>query len=187
MIYQLVNNIKKKLISVDGINQVGFGPIERYNQKEVRYPYVNMELNYYSVNDYTKRYYFTFYFMDRGYDQYTTYNKCQLLAKTFFSDPELEIEDYNLNYFYLDFRDQISGVYSQINLYGDMNVECQLDNTSCQKYILTEFGDYIKLEDEMGYILVNDTCIIYDGQKYILTEEGYYILLEEEVGIINRD
>ena len=88
MIYRLVDQLKRKILNIPGINQVGFGSIEDYSSKEVKYPYVNISINNYYVNDYTKQYSLTFYFMDRGKDAYTSYNKTQTFIQHFLSDQD---------------------------------------------------------------------------------------------------
>lgn len=151
MIYKIVEDLKVLGINIDSVNQVSFGTIEEYKSKEVKYPYINISIGKYDVYDWTKRYTLNIHILDRNKDQYIAYNKTSTIMQEFLSNPDLEIDTYKMNYFNLQFPDQIYGVTSTIQLYGEVNLECGLFVDT--HYIITEQGDYIRLENNEGRII----------------------------------
>lgn len=142
-IYKSSITIKDEAIRLQGINMASFGDIRLYdNKKSIQYPYVNIDvINSKTVNNAAKFHTVRIYICDRNVP-YIAYNKCDLLLDELML--LLEISNYTTNYFNLDFKDQVNGVYTDIVFESDVNLKCVTDDLSNVTWITDENGNYHK-------------------------------------------
>lgn len=142
-IYKSSITIKDEAIRLQGINMASFGDIKLYdNKKSIQYPYVNIDvINSKTVNNAAKFHTVRIYICDRNVP-YIAYNKCDLLLDELML--LLEISNYTTNYFNLDFKDQVNGVYTDIVFESDVNLKCVTDDLSNVTWITDENGNYHK-------------------------------------------
>ena len=138
-IYTIVNNLKNDAMNTEMVNMSSFGDISLYDNKAtILYPYINIDIvNNQVFNNGVKRYIFRIYVIDRN-EPYQSYNKTELILNTFVNS--LDIPNYTINYFTLDFQDVVNGVYTDIPVEIDMNSTSQYDN---KRYIILENGDFV--------------------------------------------
>lgn len=142
-VYNLSNTIKTQSMRLVGVNMASFGDIRLYdNKKSIQYPYVNIDVvNSKTVNNAAKFHTVRIYICDRNVP-YIAYNKCDLLLDELML--LLEISNYTTNYFNLDFKDQVNGVYTDIVFESDVNLKCVTDDLSNVTWITDENGNYHK-------------------------------------------
>ena len=148
-IYNIVNNLKNDAINTEMVNMSSFGNISLYDNKAtILYPYVNIDIvNNQVFNNGVKRYIFRIYVVDRN-EPYVAYNKTELILDNLMM--KMGVQNYTTNYFTLDFKDVVNGVYTDIPVEIDMNLTCtQYDNKG---YIILENGDFVShyLLNEVG-------------------------------------
>lgn len=137
-IFELVNQLKTKALSLSMCSGSDYGDISLYEDKEVTYPFINIDIVSSNVtNNGSKRYTFRIYSMDRNVP-YIAYNKAELLLNDFMN--EFGVYNYTLNFFTLEFNDLINGVFADITIDVKMDLVCAPVYDS--EYIILENGDY---------------------------------------------
>lgn len=156
-IFELVNDIKMKAESINTCNQAIYGNISLYdNMSTIQYPFVNIDVvNSTVFHNSAKRYTLRIYVLDRNVP-YVAYNKCELILKNLMS--LYGIVNYRMNYFTLNFADQVNGLYVDITYDIPMNLGCQI-------------------YEGMGYIILENSDFI---SKYLLLEDEGRIKLEQK-------
>lgn len=122
-IYKLVNYIKDKAMKINGVNMASFGDIQLYNNKSIiAYPYVNIDIRTDNViNNSSDKYIFNIYVVDRN-EPFIAYNKCELILDNLMS--QLEIPNYTINYFTLNYNDLVNGISVSIDVDEITNLNC---------------------------------------------------------------
>lgn len=147
-IYELVKYIKRKAIELPMCNYSDFGDLSLYEEKEVLYPLINIDIvNSKVVDNSTKAYTFRIYSMDRN-QPYIAYNKCEDLLITLMN--QLTITDFTSTFFTLNFKDVINGCYCDVTFTTPIGLECIFSEET--GYFILENGDFIK-----HYLLLEDT------------------------------
>lgn len=144
-IYNITNNLKSVAINIPMVNMASFGDIMEYDNKaDIRYPYVNIDVVNASVVNYAQTYMFRIYVCDRN-EPYIAYNKAEAIINTFLKNNNINAERYTINYFTLNFKDLVHGVWADIQMQVPLVFDCDeiqaLENDS---YIITDNGDLIK-------------------------------------------
>lgn len=144
-IYNIVNKLKTIAINIPMVNQSSFGDLMDYDNKAtIKYPYVNIDCLTSSIVNYAQNYTFRIYVCDRN-EPYIAYNKTEAIINTFLKNNEISAERYTLYYFSYNFKDQVNGVYADIQVEVPLVFDCDeiqaLENDS---YIITDNGDLIK-------------------------------------------
>lgn len=157
-IFQTINDLKASAMLIKGVNMASYGDISLYDNKtDIMYPYVNFDIvNSRVSNNCNKQYTFRIYVMDRNVP-FVAYNKCELILKELSN--KLDVSNYLINYFTLDYKDLVNGVFADITI--DTNIDL-----SCIKQIITE----------ITYIILENSDYI--NQYYLSTENGYKFILE---------
>lgn len=119
---ELINNIIEISKNNTTCNQALFGDIRLYDDMEVLYPLINIDIVKSKVTNNCKTYTFRIYAIDKNINPYIAYNKCELLLNQILG--ECEIYNFLINYFDLDYKDQVSGTYTDIQYSIKMNTEC---------------------------------------------------------------
>lgn len=137
-ILELVKQLKTKALSLSMCSGADYGDISLYEDKEVTYPYINIDVVGSNVtNNSSKKYTFRIYSMDRN-APYIAYNKAELLLNDFMN--EMGVYDYTINFFTLEFKDQINGVFADITI--DTSIDLICIPIYDRPYIILENGDY---------------------------------------------
>ena len=124
-IYTITNKLKTIAINIPMVNQSSFGDIMEYDDKAtIKYPYVNIDVVSASVVNYAQTYTFRIYVCDRN-EPYIAYNKTEAIINTFLKNNEINAERYTINYFTLNFKDQINGVWADITIQAPLEFDCE--------------------------------------------------------------
>lgn len=101
-----------------------FGDIMEYDNKStVKYPYVNIDVVKSSVNSFIQTYTLRFYVCDRN-EPYVAYNKTETILNNIFKRNDIDSNNYTINYFSLDFKDKVNGVWADVVVQIPLNVNC---------------------------------------------------------------
>jgi len=139
----LVERLKYNAIRNPLVNMSSFGDIQLYNNKStIKYPYVNWDVINSDVDKYIKTYTIRIYVCDRNLTPYNAYNKCETILDDLLQ--ELEIEKYGVQYFTLNYGDQVDGCYSDFQIEVPMSGNCVYQ--SLFSHILLEEGSFQLLE-----------------------------------------
>lgn len=139
MILTTVNNLKLAAINTPMCNQSSFGDISLYdNKSDIKYPYCNIDVVTGFVSNFAIEYTFRLYVCDRN-EPYIAYNKTEQILTQIINS--LDLGSYTINYFTLDFKDQVNGVWADIKIDDKVNIPC-VSTTS--EYTTLENGDLIK-------------------------------------------
>ena len=129
-----------------------FGDISLYDDKAtIAYPYVNFDIVNSSVINYVKTYTIRMYVCDRNIP-YIAYNKTELIADDLLKT--LDTDVYNMNYFTLDFKDVVNGVWCDFEIQTALEGGCTY-NSLFNNSLLLEDGNFIVLENGDLIILNN--------------------------------
>lgn len=144
MIRALVDRIKFTAISHPLVNMASVGDISLYDDKAtIKYPYVNVDVVSNYINQFLKTYTMRIYVCDRN-EPYIAYNKTELIITDIMQS--LEIETYTVNYFNLDFKDIVNGVYADVSFQLPMGctAESVFDYSLFKDtFIILENGDFL--------------------------------------------
>ena len=144
-IYSITNKLKTIAINTPMVQMASFGDLMDYDNKAtIKYPYVNIDCLTSSIVNYAQNYTFRIYVCDRN-APYIAYNKTEAIINTFLKNNEINAVRYTLYYFSYNFKDQVNGVYADIQVEVPLVFDCDeiqaLENDS---YIITDNGDLIK-------------------------------------------
>lgn len=122
-IYKLFNDIKTVAIQIPNVAMSAFGDILLYGEKkDIYYPYVNVDILKNNVsNNIVGQYGVRVYVLDRN-DVFEAYNKTELILDELMN--KLGVKNYNVNYFTLDYKDQINGIYTDITYDDIIKIDC---------------------------------------------------------------
>lgn len=145
-IYELTNKLKRIAIDIPMVNMASFGNIMDYDDKAtVKYPYVNIDVVNSVVQNFAQTYTFRIYVCDRN-KPYIAYNKTEAILNTFLKNNEVFAVNYTINYFSIDFKDQVNGVWVDMTIQTPLVTECiESKIVEDESYIITEAGDLIKI------------------------------------------
>lgn len=151
-ILPLIERLKYNAIRNPLVNMSSFGDIQLYNSKPtIAYPYVNWDVVSANVDDYIKTYTIRIYVCDRNLNPYNAYNKCETILDDLLQ--ELEIYQYNVNYFTMNYGDQIDGTFADFEMEVPMTGNCVYQSLFSK--ILLEEGSFELLEDGSLVIINN--------------------------------
>jgi hypothetical protein len=147
MIYKLANELKYNAIKHPMVYMAAFGSLTLFDDKsKIAYPYVNFDVVSSKIVNSVKTYTIRMYVCDRN-EPYVAYNKTETIADDLLKD--IEIETYTVNYFTLQFKDIVNGVFIDFDMQIPMSGECSYDSLLelpiNDKYELLENGDLVKI------------------------------------------
>lgn len=123
-IYNLIHKLQILAINTKMVNMCSFGDIMEYDNKAtVKYPYVNIDVVKSSVNSFIQTYTLRFYVCDRN-APYIAYNKTETILNNIFKRNDIDSNNYTINYFSLDFKDKVNGVWADVVVQIPLNVNC---------------------------------------------------------------
>ena len=139
MILNVVNNLKLVAINTPMCNQSSFGDITLYDNKaDINYPYCNIDVVSGFINNYSIKYTIRLYVCDRN-EPYIAYNKTEQILTQIINS--LDLGSYTINYFTLNFKDQVNGVWADIQVDDKVEIPCV---PTISEYMTLENGDLIK-------------------------------------------
>lgn len=154
-IYNLINKLKETATDIPMVNQCTFGDINDYNEKASNeYPYVNIDIIKADVVNFAQTYTFRIYVCDIN-KPFTAYNKTENILNTFLKRNGIDTVNYDVNYFSIDFKDMINGVWADMLITVPLVTECDtfvdlgegyITDETNDNYVLSEDGDLIKLD-----------------------------------------
>lgn len=152
-VFNVATGIKKLAMSIPMCSMASFGDISLFNNKAtIAYPFVNIDvISNLVVNNSLNTYTLRMYACDRNPEVYIAYNKAELVLDSLMM--RLDIQNYTTNYFSLDFKDVVNGVYTDIKFDSILLLNCAkyydgfLLQEEAQWYILTEEDDYIEINN----------------------------------------
>lgn len=144
-VYNITNKLKEIAINTSMVNMASFGDIMEYDNKAtIKYPYVNIDIVTANVVNFAQSYTFRIYVCDRN-KPYVAYNKTEAIINKFLKNNDISAVNYTLNYFSIDFKDQVNGVWTDIIIQVPLVTECNESMLiESESYIITENGDLIK-------------------------------------------
>lgn len=116
MIDNFIKSLKLICLNTQLVNQVAYGNIIDYTHKEVKYPYVNLDILNSSIINGIVYHNIRFYIMDRNINDLTSFNKTEMILDNIMKEPELQIEVYSATPFVLDYNDMITGFFCDIQI-----------------------------------------------------------------------
>lgn len=150
MIYNLLNKIRYEAIKHPMVSMSSFGDIALYEDKaSIKYPYVNLDIVTSNVVNYLKTYTIRIYVCDRN-DVLTSYNKTELILDDILKS--IDTDRYVVNYFTLNFKDVVNGVFADFEIQVPLEGSCTYDTLfnvrllEDGKFLLLENGDLQILE-----------------------------------------
>lgn len=145
-IYKISKDLQVRAINSKMVGQASVGDIQIYNNSSIsKYPFVNFDVISSEILGYAKEYNFRIYVCDRN-SPYVAYNKTEIILDNILKG--IEVEAYTVNYFTLDFKDLVNGVWSDFKIQVPLQTDCITD----EGYILDETAlNYI--EDEDGNLI----------------------------------
>jgi hypothetical protein len=161
MIYTNLHALKENFINHPMVNMSAVGDIVEYENKNVKYPFVNIQaLDRQRTNDSVK-YKCRIYILDRQQIPEIAYNKCEKIADDVLNILTPRQKNYNLIFFTDNFNDVVSGCYCDIMVEDKMNGACDYLNligeniiTEDTDYIMTETGELISIERDYAQGLI---------------------------------
>jgi len=123
-IYKLSTDIKKMAMTLPSVSMASFGDISLYDNKStILYPYVNTDVITDDIsNNSNSEYLIRIYILDRN-EPYVAYSKCEQILDELML--KLDIPNYSVNFFTLNFKDQVNGVYTDVNYDETIGLSCQ--------------------------------------------------------------
>ena len=150
MILPIIEKMKYQAIQNPLVNMSSFGSLSLYeNKSTIAYPYVNFDVVSASVEGFVKTYTIRMYVMDKNLTPYSVYNKTEVILDDLLK--QLEIENYNINYFTLNFKDIVDGVWTDFEYETKIEGNCVYQ--SLFSHELLEDGNFRLLEDGSLIIL----------------------------------
>lgn len=154
-IFSLTNKLKSIAINTKMVQMASFGDIMEYDNKAtIKYPYINIDVVNAAVQNFAQTYTFRIYVCDRNLP-YVAYNKTETILNSFLKNNALSVNNYIINYFTMNFKDIVNGVWADITIQVPLVAECDIFTDLGEgyitqendKYILTESGDLIKINN----------------------------------------
>lgn len=144
-VYRITNKLKEIAINTSMVNMASFGDIMEYDNKAtIKYPYVNIDIVTANVVNFAQSYTFRIYVCDRN-KPYVAYNKTEAIINKILKNNDISAVNYTLNYFSIDFKDQVNGVWADIIIQVPLVTECNESMLiESESYIITSDGDLIK-------------------------------------------
>lgn len=144
MIYALINKLKYTAIKHPMVSMSSFGDITLYEDKlTIAYPYVNFDVINSTIKNYVKTYNIRVYVCDRN-NPYIAYNKTEVILDDILKS--LEIDEYRVNYFTLNFKDVVNGLYVDFSIDVALEGSCTYDSLFNSSLLLEE-GTFILQEN----------------------------------------
>lgn len=165
MLYNLLENLKITAIQHPLVQMSAIDDLIEYQNRPVRYPFVNINIVDSNVTNGLKRYNVRIYVLDIQRNVNVAWNKCELILEDILK--QNGFKNYNIFYFKDDFKDIVSGCYCDIKYEnirskGSETGICDYNaitnnylNTQDTDYMTQQSGDLIMLSrrsfDEMIY------------------------------------
>ncbi len=144
-IYNQVNNLKSIAINTPMVSMASFGDISLYDDKAtIKYPYVNIDVVSAYVNNFVQTYTFRIYVCDRN-EPYIAYNKTETILNNFLKTYSVDVISYTLNYFSLNFKDIVNGVWADIIIQVPLVTSCDIIEGNPIGYITDINGNFKEL------------------------------------------
>lgn len=155
-IHKTINLLKTDMSTIEQVKSVEYGDVRLVTDKaDIEYPFVNFDIVSSNVTGNAgKTYTIRLYCLDRN-EPYIAFNKTELIVNTFMDYHQLQ--NYSLNYFTLDYKDQVNGVFVDIQVDTNTSLQCltydgkgyiTLENGDLiAKYLLNEIGGKLPLEN----------------------------------------
>jgi hypothetical protein len=144
MILNLVEQLQHRAIRHPLVSMASFGSIQLYeNKSTIKYPYVNFDVIDANVDNNIQTYNIRMYVCDRNKTPYIAYNKAETIANDILQ--QLEITEYNLKYFTLNFKDVVDGVFVDFEIETTIPSTCVYE--SLFNHILLEEGGFVLQEN----------------------------------------
>lgn len=116
MVDNFINELKILCINTPLVEQVAYGDISEYNNKQVKYPYINLDIVDTNFRRGILYHTIRFYVMDRNINTLISLNKCESILDSIMKNNQMQIVDYSGNPFVLDYKDQINGYWTDIEI-----------------------------------------------------------------------
>jgi hypothetical protein len=159
MIFKLINDLKIQAINTMMCSMASFGDISLYDDKStIAYPYINFDVvTSFVTKSSLKTYTIRVYVCDRN-EPYIAYNKAEMILDTLMNT--IDVAGYTTNYFTLNFKDQVNGVWADFQIEDIIEFMCA-ERAGEVNYVVLENGDII-------------------NKKFVLTEENELYVQTEE-------
>ena len=136
MIKGIIDEIKVICNTIETLNDIFIGDIRNYdNSHSVQYPICNLDVVDATVTNFAQEYRIRVYICDRN-EPYIAYNKTELILNKLFKSIDIEDKEYTINYFTLDFKDQVNGVWADITITRALVLDCVEEIISCEPIII---------------------------------------------------
>lgn len=180
-IYRLAENLKTLAINIKMVQMASFGDLMLFDDKPViKYPYVNIDIIGADVTNFVQTYKLRVYVCDRN-KPHIAYNKTETILNQFLKNNDLDITNYTINYFSVDFKDQVNGVYADIIFTVPLVTECETYTDLGEGYMVAEMGRFFMLSEEGE---LNRTEL--GSVVFVRTEDGDFLVTEKGKNIINE-
>lgn len=156
MLYNLLDNLKITAIQHPLVQMSAIDDLVEYQNRPVRYPFVNINVVDSNVTNGLKKYNVRIYVLDRQKNVNVAWNKTEIILEDILK--QAGFKNYNIYYFKDDFNDIVSGCYCDI----------KYENIRAGKGSETGTCDYRAITD--GYIVQQD-------EDYITQQSGDLIML----------
>ena len=150
-IYTTINKLQILAINTKMVNMCSFGDIMLFDNKAtIKYPYVNIDVVNASVTNFVQTYTFRIYVCDRN-EPYIAYNKAETILNTFLKNNAIDITNYTINYFTLNFKDIVNGVWADVIIQVPLVTNCDVIEGNSIGYITDNNGEFI--ENDKGDLI----------------------------------
>lgn len=157
-VYQIITELVNLASGTEMVGSSGFNTIDIYDNKAtIIYPYVNFDIVNSKIRNNSNNYTFRIHCLDRNVP-YVAYNKTELILNNILKHYNLEINDYTINYFTLDYKDLVNGCWADFTITANALFNCLIkDPSGTGNYIITEDLDYIVAEECENKLVAEDT------------------------------
>ena len=170
MIDKILKNLKYAFINHKMVNEVSDQPLLEYENKPVKYPFVNIDLTNANVTKGVVNYTLNIHILDRqmnGVSQIVSYAKCEKILNEVIKGVYNK-NNYSINFLTDRFPDIVSGCQTTLIIEDKLaNVICDYENMmnniiteNNNLFIITEKDEYIKTEKQF---IKNIYDIVYFG------------------------
>ena len=152
MIFNVIEQLQQRAIEHPMVSMSSYGDINLFeNKQNIRYPFVNYDVV--SSTVYERgiiSYKIRVYVCDKNKTPYIAYNKAEIIANDLIRSLD-ENPSYTLNYFTLNFKDRVDGIWCDFVVEQPVIANCSYDSLFDKAlledsgYQLTETGDLIIL------------------------------------------
>ena len=156
MIYDLLENLKQDFILHPMVNMCQIGDMIEYENKNVKYPFVNIDTLSSNITNDIKVYTIRIHVIDRQKNPLIAYNKSEKIIDDVVRNLTPKIKKYQVMQFTDNFNDVVAGCYIDLTFEVKMNGTC----------------DYNQL---IGNIVITEL-----DEKFVVMEDGAFIAVEKD-------